>query len=153
MRTKINTAASHTVSVSGLPGSRQSASEDPAPNLTLAALKGNTGLVIELLQAGADPDACDGQGRTPLIEAAFGGHVDTLSALLGAGADPNARDPEGWTPLMEAASKGRLDVVKLLLAAGADVNATNREGRTALTAVARDHLRIARLIRRRAAQS
>jgi ankyrin repeat protein len=144
----MNTAAMHTVAFSGSHCSRQPACEDSAPSLTLAALKGDTGLVTELLEAGADPDACDGQGRTPLIEAAFGGHADTVSALLEAGADPNARDPDGWSPLMEAASKGRFEVVKLFLAAGADANATNREGRSALAVVAHDHLRIARLIRR-----
>ncbi|HWO00163.1 MAG TPA: ankyrin repeat domain-containing protein [Blastocatellia bacterium] len=143
----MNTAAIRTVAFSRSHCSRQPACEDSAPNLTLAALKGDTGLVTELLKAGADPDACDGQGRTPLIEAAFGGHVDTLSALLGAGADPNARDADGWTPLMEAASKGRLDVVRRLLAAAADVNASDRDGRTAVEVVARGHLRLTRLIR------
>lgn len=144
----MNTAAIRTVAFSGSHCSRQPPCEYSAPNLTLAALKGETGLVIELLKAGADPDARDGQGRTPLLEAAFGGHIDTLSALLEAGADPNARDPDGWSPLMEAASKGRFEVVKLLLAAGADANATNREGRSALALAAHDHLRMARLIRR-----
>ena len=143
----MNTAAMGTVAFPGLHGCRLHAGKDSGPNLTLAALKGDTGLVIELLKAGADPDACDDQGRTPLIEAAFGGHVDTVSALLAAGADPNARDPDGWSPLIEAASKGRFEVVKLLLAAGADANATNREGRSALAVVAHDHLRMARLIR------
>jgi ankyrin repeat protein len=74
----MNTAAMRTDAFSGSHCSRQPPCEDSAPNLTLAALKGDTGLVIELLKAGADPDARDGQGRTPLLEAAFGGHIDTL---------------------------------------------------------------------------
>ncbi|MFY9610697.1 MAG: ankyrin repeat domain-containing protein [Blastocatellia bacterium] len=141
----MNTNGSHAVSLSGLPHTWKA---DPGPNLTLAALKGNTDLLNKLLEAGADPDACDSHGRTPLIEAAFGGHVGAVSALLEAGADPNARDADGWTPLMEAASKGRLDVVKRLLAAAADVKASNRDGRTAEEVAARGHLSLARLIRR-----
>ena len=95
-----NTTAKHAVSLSGSPRIWVS---HPEPSLVLAALKGNTGRVIELLDAGADPDDCDGRGRTALLEAAFGGHPATVSALIEAGADPNVRDADGWTPLMEAA--------------------------------------------------
>jgi cytohesin len=123
---------------------------DPESDLVMAALKGNTDRVLELLDAGADPDASDGHGRTPLLEAAFGGHSTTVSALIEAGANPNARDADGWTPLMEAASKGRVHIVKQLVAANADANARNRVGQTALEVVARDHIGLARLIRRAA---
>ncbi|HSO75515.1 MAG TPA: ankyrin repeat domain-containing protein [Blastocatellia bacterium] len=145
----MSTKAKHPVSLSGSP---HFCGPDPERNLVLAALKGNTGRVIELLDAGSDPDARDGQGRTPLLEAAFGGHSTTVSALIRAGANPNARDADGWTPLMEAASKGRVDIVKKLVAANADVNARNRLGQTALEVVARDHVGLARLIRRCAAE-
>jgi ankyrin repeat protein len=149
MGTKMNIAVRTTVALSGSPDSRQPAIEDPTSNnLVRAALKGNTGRVIELLKAGANPDARDSQGRTPLIEAAFGGHTDTARALLEAGADPNVRDADSWTALMEATSKGRLDIVKRLIGAGADVNARNRDGRTALAMIARAHLEMARFIRR-----
>jgi cytohesin len=143
-----NTTQKHAVSLSGSFRTRKS---HRGPSLVLAALKGNTGRVIELLDAGADPDASDLQGRTPLLEAAFGGHSTTVSALIEAGADPNTRDADGWTPLMEAASKGRVDIVKKLVAAHADVNARNRLGQTAIEVVARDHVGLVRLIRRCAA--
>lgn len=72
--------------------------------------------------------------------------------MIEAGDDPNARDADGWTPLMEAASRCRVDIVKQLVAVNADVDARNLVGQTALEVVVRDHIGLARLIRRRAAE-
>ncbi len=46
--------------------------------------------ISALLDAGADPDAHDSAGLTPLHAAAQEGHATAISALLDAGADPNA---------------------------------------------------------------
>jgi uncharacterized protein len=88
--------------------------------------------VKELLALGADPDARDEQGRTPLFSAVLGGAVGLVGLLLEAGADPNARDQDGWTALHFAAQEHLPEMARLLVARGADVNARDGEGNTVL---------------------
>ena len=60
-------------------------------------------LITLLLQRGANPDIADGDGDTPLHDAAQ--RTDTaenaglIAFLLDAGADPNIRNDDGWRPL------------------------------------------------------
>ncbi len=58
-------------------------------------------IVDELLAAGADPSAGNGDGFTPLHTAGFCGNVELIDQLLAAGADPAATiaDRPGSTPL------------------------------------------------------
>jgi ankyrin repeat protein len=60
----------------------------------------------ELLDAGAQVDERDAQGRTPLLLATQRGDVDCARRLLAAGADPDARDDAGSTPRAAAAQGG-----------------------------------------------
>ena len=84
------------------------------------------------LEAGADPNARDADGDTPLHYYIDRGEVAAL--LLAAGADPNARNNRGQTPLHRALSAptSGLEVVVLLLEAGADPNAQDQDGETPL---------------------
>ncbi|HEV7606081.1 MAG TPA: DUF6438 domain-containing protein [Steroidobacteraceae bacterium] len=112
--------------------------EDGTPLLTQAAgsyvSEGDPGVttfdsarVVEILiDAGADPNARDEDGKTPIFEA---NDAAVAAALLRRGADPNARDNEGQTALFDH----YFDEPKgALLAAGAEVDARDKLGRTAL---------------------
>lgn len=78
--------------------------------------------VIVLLSAGADPDARDEWGKTPLYEAAHAGRPAAVRALLGAGADPDALTDHGESPLHAAAAYAGPEVIALLADAGVDPN-------------------------------
>ena len=56
----------------------------------------------ELIDAGADPNAPDEDGKTALMSAAENGHVSKVRFLLENGASVNARDKSGKTALRYA---------------------------------------------------
>ena len=105
--------------------------------LMFAISNGNRSTVEALLNAGANVNASDEQGMTPIILAAIqwgGDHVACLQLLLDAGAEVNARKKDGLTALMIASGAGDADGVERLLLAGADVNARrDSDGLNALT--------------------
>lgn len=68
-----------------------------------------------LVSQGADLEARNMDGMTPLIVASFNGYGSTILMLLLSGANRSARDNEGRTALYAAASEGRTEIVKLLL--------------------------------------
>ena len=88
-----------------------------------AALDGNTEIVKELLQQGADINQRDDNGRTALMFAVINTHYETVKVLLDYGADVNATSNKGGTALMGAASAGDLRIAQALLDKGADVHA------------------------------
>jgi hypothetical protein len=75
-------------------------------NLDLPALK-------RLVAAGADLEATDVRGLTPLMLAAALGHGDAFKLLVGQGADPWRQDPAGRCALHWAAAFGQRDVLQL----------------------------------------
>ncbi len=93
----------------------------------------NPTIVRLLLQAGADPNAPDDNGLTPLHRGAENSNPMVVTHLLDAGADLNARDNDGYTALHWAAAQSGNDrVVKVLLDRGADPFAESNDGRTPL---------------------
>ena len=101
--------------------------------LTLASQGGHVEIVRLLLEAGADKNLQDGNGRTALILASEWDHVEIVCLLLEAGADVNLQNGNGWTALMKASFGGHLEILRLLLDAGADKNL--RDGETGMTAL------------------
>ena len=88
-----------------------------------------------LIEAGADVNAHDRYGETPLHHAARDWRSNTpeaIALLISVGAEVDARDYRGRTPLHLAAEEGNLGGVKSLLRSGADPNAADRDGRRPL---------------------
>lgn len=96
--------------------------EGPAHTpLHLAALRGDAEAVETLLRQGADPNALNAYGATPLH---YGiGSERIVAALLARGARPNVVSQAGVTPLFGAVGQAEsFAVVRRLIEAGADVN-------------------------------
>jgi hypothetical protein len=84
------------------------------------------------IAAGADLEARDGKGRTPLYWAVDNASLDFVKLLLENGAMPGAADNAGWSPLHVAARWGATEKAELLIAHGAVVDAPDNAGRTPL---------------------
>ena len=84
-----------------------------------ATVEGNTDMVRSLLSSpGADVNATDERGSTPLLEAARYGHEDICRVLIASGANLKAKDKDGKTALMIAVQNNHDDVVRVLKQAG-----------------------------------
>jgi ankyrin repeat protein len=107
----------------------------PSAEFVQAIRDGDTKRVSILLSAGANVNARDPEGNTPLILAALYARPDCVELLLKKGADPNAANKAGVTPLIRAATDH--EKAKLLLAAGAKVQVHTELGNTPLILAAR----------------
>ncbi|NBD09768.1 ankyrin repeat domain-containing protein [Corallococcus sp. Z5C101001] len=85
-----------------------------------AVTAGDRAALSAQLDAGADPNPFDAEGRTPLMVAARVGRDDLVRALLAAGADPSLPDNLGETPFVTAAAYGHLAVCALLSSKATD---------------------------------
>lgn len=116
---------------------------DPALFYAIGASRGHSTLE-RLINMGADVDATNSYGKTPLMTAAHYNNIAAIDSLLDANADPNkvtfARSIDFFpdlnvtarTALMYAAENASLYLIERLIEAGADINAENSSGRTAL---------------------
>ena len=98
-----------------------------------AARVGDLARVEQALQNGANVEATNYGGCTPLHWACWGGHLDVVQYLLTShAANLEATDNDGKTPLHFACEEGHLDVVQELAARGADLFVTDDYGKTPL---------------------
>jgi ankyrin repeat protein len=100
--------------------------------LIRAAKENNLPEVSRLLSVGADVNAKDYIGHTPLHWACRWGHVQVFQALLDHGADIEAMTNSGKTPLHWACINGHVAVVIELLSRGANMEAKDHDGYTPL---------------------
>ncbi|XP_019054974.1 PREDICTED: potassium channel SKOR isoform X2 [Nelumbo nucifera] len=87
-----------------------------------AAYHGDLYQLKGLINAGADPNKTDYDGRSPLHLAASKGYEDIAFFLIQKGVDVNASDKFGNMPLLEAIKNGHDRVASLLAKQGASLN-------------------------------
>ena len=103
--------------------------EDGLTPLHIAASIGSEDICNYLLQNGADVNARNREGVTPLTYAL---NLKIARILIQNGANVNVQDNDGWTALHEAAYYNLHEIAKVLLENGAEINATSKEGTTLL---------------------
>jgi ankyrin repeat protein len=97
-----------------------------------ACRDGDLGRAQRELENGAEVNAQDEKGETPLHCACWFGHDAIVSMLFKKGANVNAKTNGGETPLHFASINGSKDVASLLLENCADVDAQDNEMATPL---------------------
>jgi uncharacterized protein len=94
-------------------------------------------LLFAVVGFGADINAVEPDGTTPLHWAVRADDLAKVNKLLAEGADAKAANRYGITPLYLACQNANPAMIERLLKAGADPNAVSTEGETALMTVAR----------------
>ncbi|HEY0562586.1 MAG TPA: ankyrin repeat domain-containing protein [Methylophilus sp.] len=122
------------------------------PAILLAMKKGYTVVAHILLNAGADVNAIDRMGMSPLLLACgktSQGYKELAELLINKGANINIQDKLGYTPLLLSLSGGDVGIAMLLIERGADITAKTRDGENALSLAEKaDYPHIVRLLRK-----
>uniref|UniRef100_A0ABD2X5S7 Uncharacterized protein n=1 Tax=Trichogramma kaykai TaxID=54128 RepID=A0ABD2X5S7_9HYME len=118
--------------------------EDGSTPLHLAVCGGHAKALGMLLSRGADPNAVDARGATPLHRVCEDRHELAEPFLgccerLGVTVRMNERDNEGNSPLHLALRMAGRPTVELLLRRGADPNLANAKGETPLLTMIREN--------------
>ena len=93
-------------------------SKDITDAFTKAVELGNAQIVKDLIAVGADVEAQNKYGYTPLSVASKKGQMEIVQILLDAGADITAQNKNGTCALSEASKNGQIRTVKMLLLKG-----------------------------------
>jgi ankyrin repeat protein len=115
--------------------SDQHEAEPIAAELVTAIQNADVRALSKLLDDGANVNARDAQGDTPLILASFYANPECVELLIGKGADVNAANKAGVTALIRAATD--YEKTRLLVASGANVRARTALGNSPLILAAR----------------
>lgn len=103
--------------------------------------------ISELMRDGADINAKNTFGETPLHWAVCDGNTAIATLLIEKGANINAKNTFGDTPLHKAAYYRRPAIATLLIEKGANINTKNTVGNTPLhRAVDKGYTEIATLL-------
>ena len=137
---------SETLAPEPTPETAVSTSDLAAPNTDLGqdvtslhyAAGNATDMITLLIDKGAEVDARDDRGFTPLrFAAGSSNNPEVLRTLIRAGANVNATSRNGGTPLFSAAATNENpEIFTVLINAGATVNVQNLNGSTPLSMAA-----------------
>ncbi len=102
--------------------------------LVIAAYKGYTEIVKQLLEAGADVAAVDPEMKaTALHAAAYAGRTEAAKVLIGHKIDIDKQGPyNGYTALHDAIWQNNIETAKVLIEARARLDIKSKDGQTAL---------------------
>ncbi|CAG8908526.1 unnamed protein product [Penicillium egyptiacum] len=128
---------------------RRNSLQSGSSALLWAAQEGMAATARTCVLEGANVEAINSHGRTPLFQAAVEGHEEVLKLLLETGrVDVDSKDSDDRTPLSVAAGHGYEAVVKLLLATGrVNIDSKDRCYRTPFFwAAARGHEAVLKLL-------
>ncbi|XP_032131149.1 ankyrin repeat domain-containing protein 6 isoform X6 [Sapajus apella] len=111
--------------------SQQDAVAALSERLLIAAYKGQTENVVQLINKGAKV-AVTKHGRTPLHLAANKGHLPVVQILLKAGCDLDVQDDGDQTALHRATVVGNTEIISALIHEGCALDRQDKAGNTAL---------------------
>lgn len=93
-----------------------------------AASRGDVAILKDTLARGANPDARDRLGNTPLILACDAGYQEIVRLLISNNAAINSVNKYGYTPLLSAVANRHRYIASLLVKAGANPKIKNIYG-------------------------
>ncbi|XP_074253804.1 ankyrin repeat domain-containing protein 6 isoform X6 [Saimiri boliviensis] len=126
--------------------SQQDAVAALSERLLIAAYKGQTENVVQLINKGAKV-AVTKHGRTPLHLAANKGHLPVVQILLKAGCDLDVQDDGDQTALHRATVVGNTEIISALIHEGCALDRQDKAGDTALhVAAALNHKKVAKIL-------
>jgi ankyrin repeat protein len=133
MLSTASAAAAQTMAVSDV------TTADGTTALHWASYRDDVDAADRLIRGGANVNAANDLGATPLWIASVNGSTAMVGRLLAAGANPTLALVAGETPLMAAARSGNARIAEQLLAKGADPNAHGPRRQTALMWAVSEH--------------
>jgi ankyrin repeat protein len=98
----------------------------------IEAVEKSKGSVPLLIEKGANVNAKDSSGNTPLILAVAKKDIEIIKLLIEKGANVNSKNNYGDTPFMTAARNGDIETIKILMSKGVSINVKDGKGNTIL---------------------